>query len=279
MSDELNPGTPAVAVVKAKSGLGRTLLVALAAIAVLVALGLGSYAYLSTQASANGSPPPSDAAQAFFNERGNGTPGVFTNTVAGGPSLTGHPPGVGGLVEQVAGNTITVKNPMDSTSMTIQVGPQTVVRKQADVKLGDIKPGMTINALGQKTGEVLAADLIQVGADGTTAGAASATGPLQIQIQPGAGGATTGNTTMLPAQITGTVEKIEGNTITLKTADGTTTVQISANTALYQQVPADVSAIAKGDMVMAQGTQTGSVFAATSIDVSPGGGGLMIRQP
>ena len=56
------------------------------------------------------------------------------------------------------------------------------------------------------------------------------------------------------------MDKVDGNTITLKTAGGPATVQVSASTTLHKQVTVDVSAIAVGDTLIAQGIPHGAVF-------------------
>ena len=153
----------------------------------LVAVSVAAYVVMNPQASAGTGSPPDQAAQQFFTERNNGTPVVLTNTMSYGSSGNGGPlPGVIGTVDKVDGNTITVKNPMDGSTTTVQTDAATVVHKQADVKLSDITSGTALTAIGTKKDGVLAADVIQVGnPDGPAGGDPLMDGPVQIQVRPG----------------------------------------------------------------------------------------------
>ena len=84
------------------------------------------------------------------------------------------------------------------------------------------------------------------------------------------GGANAQGTPGVPRDVaTGTVQKIDGNTITLQASDGTTsTFTIASDARIQQSVeiqPADLKA---GDVIFATGQLNGDVFSATAVQVT-----------
>jgi hypothetical protein len=105
----------------------------------------------------------------FFAQRvgvppGQGLPGATPG--AGGGFQRGAGQGANGEVVSIEGNTIMVKSQRDGTTLTVQVGAQTQIRKQADGQLGDIKVGDTIVAIGPRSGDIITADTVQLGGFG-----------------------------------------------------------------------------------------------------------------
>jgi hypothetical protein len=74
--------------------------------------------------------------------------------------------------------------------------------------------------------------------------------------------------------LAGTVSNVSGNTITITTRDGqTSTVQLAADGAVRKQVDGQVGDIKPGEQIVAIGTQNGSTFEATSIQIGGQFGG------
>ena len=91
--------------------------------------------------------------------------------------------------------------------------------------------------------------------------------------------------------VTGTVDKVDGNTITLTTAQGTTvTVAVTTDTPVLKSAAGTVSDIQAGTHLLVLGQQSGNNIAATGIQITdrpagmenlfPGGaGGFGARPP
>jgi hypothetical protein len=84
------------------------------------------------------------------------------------------------------------------------------------------------------------------------------------------GGANAQGTPGVPRDVaTGTVQKIDGNTITLQAADGTTsTVTIASDARIQKSVDIQPADLQTGDTIFAMGQQNGDVFEATAIQVT-----------
>jgi len=244
------------------------------------------------------------AKEQFLAERSGGTP-VVSDTVRLGPDGR-QMPGVIGTVDKIDGNTITVKSPFDGTSSTVQIADGAKVSKQAEGELSEIKVGDSVTVIGAKEGETLQADMIRLGdADGMMGGgpimfAGPGAGPggnvpvdgSQPQVRPfnggapgGAGGAqgTAPGRRMLggemPEVISGTVELIEGNLITVKDKDGnSTTVQAKDDAIVLKQVEITPSDLKVGDTIAANGTRNGDVLEATRVQVMPDGA-MRVERP
>lgn len=84
--------------------------------------------------------------------------------------------------------------------------------------------------------------------------------------QPGGGGGVT----------VGTVEKVVGSTVYLKTPDGKTVkVTTSGDTSVHVSRPGSVSDLDKGSTVVVRGSQDGGTVSADRIDE----GGVSVRRP
>lgn len=259
------------------------------------------------QAAAGGN---QDAARdQFLAERGgNSTPGAASSGTA---VPGGQPPGVSGIVAKVESNQITINNMRDSTASVVQVGNTTKIFKQTTALASDIKTGETVNAMGIKEGDTIIARTVQIGTgslgvmgagrgafgngsafstpgarpnrtpgivpNGRNGALPSGTPPTGFPGQGGlpgngAGGPNASGTPGVPFDfVSGTVEKIEGDTYTIKTADGTSaTFQISGDTRLQKQIEAQITDIKEGNTISATGQENGDIFEATSIQVVEG---------
>ena len=84
-------------------------------------------------------------------------------------------------------------------------------------------------------------------------------------VAPGAGG----------AGAVGTIDKIEGNTLTVTTNQGdTVTVQIADDTPVLKEVAGSKSDLAVGTRVLVVGERSGTNVAARGIQITDGAGGV-----
>jgi hypothetical protein len=105
------------------------------------------------------------------------------------------------------------------------------------------------------------------GAGGFGAGGAGAGGAA------GANGAAGGTRrgTFAGQNVFGTVNQVNGTTITVTARDNTTaTVQLNGNATIRKQVNAQPSDIHPGDQIVAVGTKSGNVFLASSVQIGNG---------
>ena len=237
------------------------------------------------------------ARKQFLSERGGGTPQAgqgVTNTVGsgagGGPQMFFGPDGAGGAfgtVESVdsANGTITVKNPMDSTTTKVHLASGGKVYRQVDAQASDLTVGANIVAVGTQDGDTLNVDMVQIGVDlmggsrtvdrpvmsfnnGVAPGSTPAQGDFMAPkgVEPGGQGTT--NNVAPPPSVSGTVEKVDGDTLTVKTQDGkTATVQATSTTRLQKQTEGDLSTLKQGETVAATGEKKDDTFEATRIQV------------
>ncbi|NTV62359.1 MAG: hypothetical protein HGA65_02325, partial [Oscillochloris sp.] len=72
----------------------------------------------------------------------------------------------------------------------------------------------------------------------------------------------------------GTVESVDGNTLTVKTNDGSTVkVMLATDGVVRQQIDSSLADIKVGERVIATGTQSGDTFTASSIQAGVSFGG------
>jgi hypothetical protein len=244
----------------------------------------------------------SAAKNAFLADRG-GTPGVDSSgtPLAGGGNRA---PGEVGAVEKVDGNKITIKRMQDGTEVVVQLADGAKINKQATAQASDIKTGDTVTAIGTKNGDTITAETVSIGTGGFggfggargnfggRGGGANGTpvpggngdangvvprgtpgagfgGNGQGRGNFGGGANAQGTPGVLRNVATGTVQKIDGNTITVQASDGTTsTFTIASDARIQKSVeiqPADLKA---GDTIFATGQLNGDVFSATAIQVT-----------
>jgi hypothetical protein len=274
------------------------------ALSVIGGLGMGLLLAGCGDTGTTGSTTSQDAAkQQFLNDR-SGTPGPGSGT----PGAGGRPPGVFGSITKINGNQITVKSQADGTETVVQPGTGATMGKQADAQASDITQGAMVAATGTMTGGVLDAQLVQIGggnfvAFGSGGGGGFGAGGFNgtpgagrggfngtpgagrnggFNGTPGVGGRFRGtpgpNGTGAPGAgrnfAVGTVAKVDGNTVTLNMANGSTgTFTISSTTRFQKNVTIQLTDLQVGNNIVATGQQNGSVFEATSIQVVTGFGG------
>jgi hypothetical protein len=201
------------------------------------------------------------------------------------PGMMGRSgPGAIGTVEKVEGRTLTVSNPMSGAKTTIELTEDAKVFKQVEAKLSDVRVGERITAIGKQEGDTLTAEMVQVGVE-EFAGAMDrpiiSGGPGESVIVPRPDGKVLPSGTpitrdlpiwrgdgTMPQAVFGTVEKLDGDKITVKSPEGkTVTVQTGTDTTFQKRAEVDPSEIAVGETIVANGEKEGDVLKATQVQI------------
>jgi hypothetical protein len=196
---------------------------------------------------------------------------------AGGPG--GARPGATGQVVSVDGSRLVLKDQRQGADITITLNESTQVFKQATVTLDQLAAGETIIATGALEGDVFVASSVRVGqAGGFPGGGPGRNG----QAPPGDGTARppAGGTPQPPRdgaaqpgrgpgeRLTGTLEKVAGDTLTVKTADGATVqARLAADARIMKSVAGALSDLAAGAQVMVTGEQNGDALVAARVEI------------
>jgi hypothetical protein len=164
-----------------------------------------------------------------------------------------------GLVRSVSGSTIHLTQ-RDRTAATVDFSPKTMVTELGSAQLSDVTPGSCV-------------DVKAVPGSAPPGGAITAE---SIEISPALGGRCpppAGQPSGPPAAF-GTVASVTGNAITVTGTDPTgkathTNVTVSSTTTYTKHAPTNAQAIQNGKCMAAQGTISGGVLQAATIDLEP----------
>jgi hypothetical protein len=237
---------------------------ALAAAAALSACGIGE----------GGAPTQDqDAAQRFLTERNGGTPVVLGQGV-------GQNMPVAGFLDRIDGQRLTVKSPIEGASAIVELAAGAKIHKDVDAQLSEIKAGDTILAVGKRQGDTLKADLVRLGGDPlggpivfdhpVDASSAPPAGGDKVIVKWPPGGADQAAAGDLPQPVSGTVEKVDGQTITLKDQGGASVaVQLADGAKIQKPAEVPLAELQTGMFVMATGSRSGDTFQATELHIMP----------
>jgi len=198
----------------------------------------------------------------------------------------GFPGGMGtaGTVSAIDGSTLTVTG-QDDTETTVKTTDDTTVTRTSEGELSDLAVGDNVVVMGETDGDAVAAQTITDSGDqaatttfrgpgggqegtppsGAPDGSGEGQAPPDGQGFPGGQGG-------MPTA--GEITKIDGGTITVKTADGTiVTVTTSDDTTVSVTEEIEVSDIAEGDTVVVMGETADDVVTADAIRVGDLGAG------
>jgi hypothetical protein len=236
----------------------------------------------STIAAPAASTPGTTAQRAQTPGAATAVPGAATTApgaaFAGGQGVSR---GTSGTVESVSGNSLTVKA-QDGTTIKATVSATTTYAVNVAITASDIKAGDELTVIGQAaaSGGSITATQVTVGsaALGASAGALGRTGAVAGQGGQGGQGATggagrtggAGGQLGQAAFITGTVQKVGGNTLTVTGQDGTTSnVALAADTRLSKVTAGSLGDVKAGVQVTIVG-QAGAdgAIAAVSVQVT-----------
>lgn len=206
------------------------------------------------------------ASQQFLAERG------ASPAAAGGTQGMSQKMPVIGLVKQVEGNTIKLQDPMSGTEHTIEVGADTKIRTQASVEVSAVAAGDALTAFGKGSGGEFEAEFVQIGGGGTLSGGPlTVGGPTGSDAQGNAlAGGPAGGAEDNGQSVAGTVERVDGQQIVVKSADGkTVNLKLASGGSIQKEQMIQAGGVEAGKLIIANGEQKGSTFAATDIEVLP----------
>ena len=191
---------------------------------------------------------------------------------------------VSGSVQSVKGSVIAIKV-SDGTLSTISTTGTTLIQKSFQASLADLKTGVSVTVGGSQQGDgSLLAESITIN---VSAGAAPTQAPISIANGPPTGqtGVTPTQTPPLPGStsprlpgtgspsggqgMAGTIQTIDGGTITLRLSNGITArVIVSASTAIKRVSPGALTDIAAGSNINITGMpQSDGSIRATIITI------------
>lgn len=179
-----------------------------------------------------------------------------------------------GLVRSVSGNTIQLTQ-RDRTGATVDFSPQTMVTELGSAQLSDVTHGSCVNvkaaAGSAPPGGSITAESVEI----SPAFAGKCPPPAVPPSGPGSG-------------VSGMVDSVKGDTIAVTGTDPTgkathTNVTATNTTTYTKHAPTNAQAIQNGKCMAAQGTLSGGVLQATTIDLEPcppmGGGHRRFHLP
>lgn len=171
-----------------------------------------------------------------------------------------------GLIRSVSGNTIQLTQ-RDRTGATVDFSPHTMVTELTSAQLTDVAPGSCV--------DVRAAQESQPGGGGGGITAES------VEISPAVGGKCpppleppSAPPPGEPAFVYGTVASVTGNTFAVTETDPTgktahSDVTVTNTTTYTKHAVTNTQALQQGKCMAAQGTTTGGVLQAATIDLEP----------
>lgn len=174
-----------------------------------------------------------------------------------------------GIIEKVEGNTVSLKQPLLGQTVTVQLTADTKIVQQAKVQIEEIRPGDQVTAFGkqEQAGDVFQADFVQIGLPSVLSSS-----PVSMPL-PGSSGQPVPEKDTLFAEgdsITGTVERVDGTKISVKSADGKTmTVQLGPDAGIHKQKQFGPEGLIPGNFVIANGEAKEHGFEVSDLEVLP----------
>ncbi len=154
-----------------------------------------------------------------------------------------------GVVQQIDGKTMTIATQAGGTAK-VTVSDTTTYQKSVAITLGEIRVGDAVTVVGQEGSDgVIVAQNVQVGVTMQQAAGARQIGGMRV--------------------ISGTVQKVDGNTLTVAVAGGqTATVKTSGDTRLSKMEAATLADVKVGEQVTILGQAgTDGIIAATGVQI------------
>jgi len=215
-----------------------------------------------------------EATQRFLTERNGGTP-VALGLPADAPII--------GTITAIDSQTLTLKPPFGDTTTTIELDANTKISKDSAIQLGALKAGDQVTAFGARNDATFQANVVRLGGDGgapmimnwgAPGGPSDQTGSGQVEIggsgQPANGGDTFIQKADAETTLSGTIDRIDGSRIIIKSNAGSpTTIETSGATRFLQQAAITAADLHTGDLISATGQPSGAAFKATQIQLLP----------
>lgn len=172
-----------------------------------------------------------------------------------------------GQVVQIDGQKLIIKNESGS-SVTVQLNDSTTVQKHERGAISDIQTGTSISVIALKQNDSLQAIDVQIGGDARQLPAAAPVPLAGDQPIPGGGNGGVPAGMPQPQSLHGTVEQLDGATLTLKSDDGQS-MQIALTTGMFIQKVSQgsVSDIKPGTSVIAAGKRNGNAFEVVQLNL------------
>jgi hypothetical protein len=232
----------------------------------------------------------------------NGQSGESPNGFGGFGGGNANFPGAAGTIQSINGSTLTISNTRTNSTDKVTTSSSTQIMVSKSATVSDIAKGDRLVVTGTKSGTTITATNINDSGDVTGAfggfrrnGGSNGNGAPEVTPPSGtngggffnggggngANGGTGGNggnggRFANGNFATGTVQSVNGNTITLLSRDGTTTtVTVTSSTKISKTEKGSLSDLKTGDNVVAVGSKSsdGSI-AATTISEGRGFGGF-----
>lgn len=241
------------------------------------------------QASTSGGDQSQQAGQQFLNERG----GTTTAGASGqGASAAPQDAPVMGMVAQLDGEKLLVKDPFNNSTTTVLLASDVKFKKQVPGKPADLKPGDKFMSFGMRKGDTFEPEALDIGLviggpamSFSNEGPGGAAGNTTNQAVPGPGGAPASGPTGagstgtgpvmgqggdMPGPISGTIESVDGNKITVKTSDGQTlSMVLTDKVQIHVQADAQRDEFKTGKMILAEVTRNGQEIKASQVNLLP----------
>jgi hypothetical protein len=223
-------------------------------IGALLALGLSACAQPMRSTDAG----PASASGEFFVDR--------AASPAAAPA-SGQGSIMAGIIENVNGNTLSLKRPMTGQTVSVRLTADTKILQQAEAQPSDIQKGDQVAVSGTQEGSIFQAEFMQIGPAGALGGGPISLPLLDSSEQPAASADIVSGEA---GAISGTVEQVDGTTVTMKKPDGKTVmVQLAPHAGIRKQRQFGAEALAAGHFVIANGSQNGHSFEVSRIEVLP----------
>jgi len=203
------------------------------------------------QAGASSGPPPA-------------TPGAAAAAQA---SRAGGSGPLAGTVVSVNDSTLTLKEARGGPVITVRLTGSTAVYRQRELSVAEVAAGEPIRAVGVEENGVLQARQVQIGSGPARGGFAGPAGPRRTPVgdQRGPAGF---------AVVVGRVDSVSGNTISVRTADGSLRrVVLAPNGRISTETPARVSDLVPGAAVVVVGPRAGGTITASAVIIGSGESG------
>ncbi len=205
---------------------------------------------------AGASPRPSRTA-APGNNPGSGSPGG------------GNARGAFGTVTKIDGNTLTLTTAQGQ--VTVKVSSNTSIQKTTIGTLSDLNEGQSLTVIGRQdtNGNITATSLIIIRQRGQGAPSIPPAGanpsPSGRPTRPGNGTNPAGGT---GRGASGTLTKIDSNTLTLTAAQGQVTVKVGSDTSIQKTVTGDLADLQEGQLLTVNGDRNADgIIVAASITI------------
>ncbi|GEM_PF-6033731 len=178
--------------------------------------------------------------------------GRAPGTAPGGGGQLGR--GVTGTIDKVSGGSVVV-TARQGGQTTVTLGPNTVIQKIEMGTKADLKPGVVVTTTVRRQGGGAVGNVI--------------VGPRSAAVLMGAAGGMGGGGgggVGMGGATSGTVSRVEGDSLTVDTAQGPVTLTLAADTAIQRLVAAGIEDLAVGTNISVTGepaADRSSIAAAT----------------